>query len=191
VVCAACDDAPKRARDAGRHDATTGAAFVADASADAEGGAPVDAGPAEDALPAATSAELQTRGRHLLEAIAQDAPDLGADMLFPRDAWVASRSPPDARTDPAKQWDSKVKGAWESAIHSLHKRTKNVARAQFVSLEIGSQVQRIETSKREWSKPLWRVKKSRLTYVLEGQTHHLELAEMVGWRGAWYVTKLR
>lgn len=182
---ASCDDPPKRVRDAGHADAAPHA-HVEDAGVPSDAAA-VDAGPPDDAIPAATSAELQTRGRHLLEAIAQDNPDLGVDMLFPRDAWAASR----AIADPAKQWDLKVKPAWEAAIRSLHKRTKNVSRAQFVSLEIGGQVQRVELSKKEWSKPLWRVKKSRLTYTLEGQTHHFEVAEMVGWRGAWYVTKLK
>lgn len=180
--CGSCQDgavgaagdaaADARAKDAGH-----------DGAADAE----VDAGPTDDAMPASSSAELSTRARHLLEAIAQDNPDLATDILFPRDAWSQARD----GQDPAKVWDTKTKPAFASGIHSWAKRSKDMTRAQFVSFEIGKTVTQIEPKKKEWKKPLWQVKHSKLTFTVDGQARHLEVAEMVGWRGAWYVTHLK
>jgi hypothetical protein len=147
----------------------------------------VEAGPVDEAMPPATSAELTTRGRHLLEAIAQDNPDLAADVLFPRDAWSSSRD----GQDPTKQWDEKIKPAFVSSVHYWNKHTKDVGRAQFVSFEIGKTVQQLSPKKKEWKKPLWQVKHGKLTFLIDGQTKHIDVLEMVSWRGAWYVTHLR
>jgi hypothetical protein len=48
----------------------------------------------------------------------------------------------------------------------------------------------IVPKKHGWKKPLWRVKHSKLTFVIEGKTHRVDIGEMVAWRGAWYVTRL-
>lgn len=147
----------------------------------------VDSGPADDAMPPATSPDLTTRGRHLLEAIAQDNPDLATDILFPRDAWSNARE----GQDPTKQWDDKIKPAFVSSVHYWNKHTKDIGRAQFVSFEIGKTVQQITPKKKEWKKPLWEVKHGKLTFSIDGQQKHIEVLEMVSWRGAWYVTHLR
>src|SRR5436190_12322773 len=68
-----------------------------------------DSGITDDSLPPSSSPELTMRARHLLEAIAQDNPDLAADILFPRDAWINLHDV----QDPAKQWDEKVQGAFK------------------------------------------------------------------------------
>src|SRR5215472_64682 len=64
-----------------------------------EAGSPhavLDAGlPADDAIPPATSEELTARAKHLVEAITRDDPDLGTDILFPRDGWLATREAAD------------------------------------------------------------------------------------------------
>lgn len=146
-----------------------------------------DSGIAEDGLPASSSAELTMRARHLLEAIAQDNPDLAADILFPREAWIPLH---DAQ-DPAKQWDDKIKGLFKTHVHYWNTHTKDISRAQFVSFEIGKTVQQITPKKKDWKKALWQVKHSQLTFSIDGQNKHIEIAEMVGWRGAWYVVHLR
>jgi hypothetical protein len=130
---------------------------------------------------------MTARARHLLEAIAHDGPELSTDIVFPRDAYLAVRD----SSDPGKAWDTKVQGSFVRGVHVLHKRTRGVEKAQFVSFELGHSVQQAPPKKREWKRSLWRVKHSRLTFTVDGRTQRIEIAEMTGWRGAWYVTKLR
>ncbi|MGO8999214.1 MAG: hypothetical protein ACLQVI_38300 [Polyangiaceae bacterium] len=178
-----------------------GGATRSDAGVDAR--APVDAGGALDAggasasadaaaaddlaLPAATSDELTLRAQHLFEAILRDNPDLASDILFPRDAFESAHD----ATDPGKVWDNKLAASFRRGVHSLHKRTKGIERAQFVSFEIGSTVTQATVRHHEWKVPLWRVPHARLTFTLDGRTSRFDIGELTAWRGAWYVTKLR
>jgi hypothetical protein len=146
-----------------------------------------DAGPADEILPPSSSEEMTARARHLLEAIAHDSPELATDMVFPRDAYLLTRD----STDPGKAWDAKVTSAFQRNVHVLHKRAHGVEKAQFVSFELGKSVQQATPKKREWKRSLWRVKHSRITFTIDGRTQRIEIAEMTGWHGAWYVTKLR
>ncbi|HEY2513446.1 MAG TPA: hypothetical protein VGI39_21405 [Polyangiaceae bacterium] len=139
------------------------------------------------ALPAATSDELTLRARHLFEAIVRDNPDLGSDLLFPRDAFVLSHD----ANDPGRVWDVKMATAFRRGVHTLHKRTKGVERAQFVSFEIGRTVTQATPSRHEWKEPLWHVRHARLTFTLDGREARFEISELTAWKGAWYVTKLR
>jgi len=158
-----------------------------DGGADAQSSALPDAGAPDELLPPSSSEEMTARARHLLEALAHDSPELATDMVFPRDAYLLTRD----STDPGKAWDAKVTSAFQRSVHVMHKRTHGVEKAQFVSFELGKSVQQATPKKREWKKPLWRVKHSRLTFTIDGRTQRIEIAEMTGWHGAWYVTKLR
>jgi hypothetical protein len=149
----------------------------------AEAGAQLD----DTAMPASSGEDLQTRMRHLLEAIAQDNPDLAGDALFPRDAYVATRDV----ADPQKAWDKKVSSTFRRSVERMHKRMKGVEHAKFVSFEIGHSVVQLTPKKKDFKKPLWRVKHSKLTFTIDGKTRHLDIPEMTAWRGAWYVTRLR
>ena len=142
---------------------------------------------AEVALPASASEELTARARHLLEAVAHDNADLATDILFPRDAYIAGRD----TGDPGKAWDAKVITAFRRHVHLLHKRTKGIEKAQFVSFELGHSVVQTTPKKRDWKRPLWRVKHSRIIFTLDGRTQRLDIGEIMGWRGAWYVMRLR
>jgi hypothetical protein len=175
----ACDERPAP-KDAGAKDAATEAAIV-DASA------VVEAGTADDALPDATSDELTTRAKHLLEAISKDSPDLALDIFFPREAYASARD----GQDPSKAWDAKLKPAFAKAVKRVRSRTKGIDRAVFVSFDIGKAITQIVPKAKDWKKPLWRVKRSVLTFTIDGKVHRLEIAEMVAWRGHWYVTKLK
>lgn len=166
------------------------AASLVDAAADV-----VDAGPGDDAsaldessMPAMTvTDDLLVRMKHLFEAVTQDNPDLAMDALFPRDGYVSARDV----ADPQKAWDSKVSGGYRRAIERTHKRTKGIAHAKFVSFELGHAMQQVPPKKKDFKKPLWRVKHSKLTFMIDGKTRHLDVAEMTAWRGNWYVTRLR
>ncbi len=156
-------------------------------SADVQVPDAAEAGPADDAVPDASSATLTTRARHLLEAIAKNSPDLATDMLFPRDGYAISHDD----KDPAKAWDIKLKPTYEKAIARLSKRIKGIDRAVFVSFDLGHQIVRISPKKKAWKEPLWRVKHSMLSFTIDGKSQRIDIAELVAWRGNWYVTLLR
>lgn len=150
--------------------------------------AEVDAGALDDSAMPATSVtpDLQARMHHLLEAIAQNNPDLAGDVLFPRDAYVAARD----SADPQKAWDRKVSTAFRHAVEKTHKHLKGAEHAKFVSFELGKSITQLTPKKKDFKIPLWRVKHSRLTFTVDGKNHHVDIAEMTAWRGAWYVTRL-
>lgn len=181
--CGSCDDAARAGPTDAAADVRPG-----DAGRDARtDSGPIEAGPDDDAMPASDSDDLSARARHLLEAIAQDNPDLATDLVFPREAWSSARNGP----EPEKRWDKKVKSGFSAAIHGWAKRSPDIRRAQFTSFEIGKTVTRVEPKRREWKRPFWRVLHSRLSFTVDGRSRYLEVAEMVGWRGAWYVVRLR
>ena len=166
-------------------DAGADAPVVSDAAVEAavEASA-LGAVPPDDEIPATSSDELTTRAKHLLEAIAKDTPDLAVDIEFPREGWIATRD----AADPGKEWDDHVDERFRRSVHVLAKHTDG---AQFVSLELGHAVVQVTPKHHGWKKPLWTVHGSRLTYVVDGHTRTIVIHEMIGWRGAWYVTHLR
>jgi hypothetical protein len=160
---------------------------AADGGGDARATTARPSHPDDSALPSAESEELTARMRHLVEALAHQNPDLARDVLFPRDAYLALRDV----QDPANGWDKRVSTPFRSAIERTHKRTPGIEHAKFVSFEIGSTIVQVQPKKKDWKKPLWTVKRSRITFVVDKKPHTLEIAEMTAWRGAWYVTRLR
>ncbi len=174
----------------GEASATTDAA-PADAGLDAHPtvgpASALDAAPPDDSIPPTTGDDLTARARHLLEAVAKDDPDLAADILFPRDGWLATRN----AADPGKEWERQVAGPFRKSIHAHAKHHAGLDHAQFVSLDLGHVVVQSTPRKHGYRKPLWTVKGSRLTFVVDGHTRTLAIREMTAWRGAWYVTRLR
>jgi hypothetical protein len=151
----------------------------------------VDAAPPpDDGMLPPPSEELVVRARHLLEAIARDDASLAGDILFPRDGWVATRD----AADPGKDWDARAAAPFRRAVHALSRRHRgldSLDHAQVVSLELGGALVQATPRKHAWKRPLWTVAGSRLTFVVDGHTRTLPIREMVAWRGAWYVTRLR
>jgi hypothetical protein len=187
LVGGACKPSAAASTDAGTDARAPGDAGASDASGASGAGVTEGGAPDDGALPPATGDELTLRARHLLEAIAQDNPDLGSDLLFPRDGYMAARDV----ADPGRAWDAKAATAFRHAVHTLHRRTKGIERAQFVSFEIGRTVTQEEPRKRGWKEPLWVVHHSRVDFTLDGRDLHVDVAELTSWRGAWYVTRLR
>jgi hypothetical protein len=177
-------ESPLEAHD-GEADASVAQGDEADAGAtttDASNDTAPDAG----AWPP-SSADLPPRARHLVEAIAQNSPDLAADILLPREAYMAVR---DAK-DPAKAWEKSVLLPFRKAVAQQHKKLRHAERARFVSLELGPQLTEVPAKRKEWKEPLWRVRHSKLSFSIDGKVHRLDVAEMIGFRGSWYVSKLR
>jgi hypothetical protein len=131
--------------------------------------------------------DLEGRARHLLEAIAQDNPHLAADILFPREAFYATRdSAPSSHA-----WETTVSGPFARGIHQLHRRYKGIDRAQFVGLDLGPRVTKAVPRRRDWKVPVWKVRQSRLYVTIDGDPKDIPLGELVSWYGSWYVLRLR
>jgi hypothetical protein len=171
--------------------AATDAAHAADGAAAQDGGggrsaeAPTPA-PADDLLPVATDG-LSVRARHLLEAIAGDDAALATDILFPRDGWTSTRD----AADPGKDWERVVAAPFRRGIHGMSRRHQNLARAQSVTLELGTAIAQVTPRSHAWKKAVWIAHGSHLVFVLDGRTRTLPVRELVAWRGEWYVTRLR
>jgi hypothetical protein len=170
---------------------TESGAGPSDAAPDGhEAGAPtaLDAAPPrDDAILPRSNDELVVRARHLMEAIAQDDVTLASDIIFPRDAWLATRD----AADPGKDWDVHVATPFRKAVHVLSRRERHLNQFQVVSIELGGAMEQVEPRRHGWKKPLWLLSGSRLTFVVDGHTRTLPIREMVAWRGDWYVTRLR
>jgi hypothetical protein len=175
--------------------AVAGRANVADAAigdggadaADARAGWALDAAADDDTvIPPTSSDELTGRAKHLLESIVEGNADLAQDIVFPRDAYISTHEGLDA----AARWEKKVSAAFKKQIARLHKK-KAMDRAQFVALELGHSVTQSTPGHHDWKRALWRVRGSRLAYVVDGKPYTISISEMVAWHGAWYVTKIR
>jgi len=157
------------------------AARVTDAQAEAAPAAVV-----VDELPDGGAGELSTRARHLLEALSQDDPSLAGDIVLPREAYLTSR---DAQ-DPGAAYDSRFKPGFETQIRRVRRHEKGMDRAVFVSFDLGPNPSRVVPRKKEWKDPLWRTRGT-LTFTIDKDVHRIEVAEMIAWKGAWYVAKIR
>jgi hypothetical protein len=151
--------------------------------------------PAIDAAAAAASfddlpdagTDLDLRAKHLLEAIAQNDASLAADIVLPREAFIAAR---DAQ-DPATLYDGKFKNLFAAHIARIHRHEKGIEQAVFVSFALGQNPQRVVPRKHDWKEPVWRAQHSTLTFTIDGRVHRIEIAEMIAWRGNWYVAHLK
>ncbi len=161
-----------------------------DASKDAARTAAVviDAAPntSFDDLPDAGQADLDSRAKHLLEAIAQNDAALAADIVLPREAYISAR---DAQ-DPGGLYDSKFKTGFATHVSRAHRHEHGMDGAVFVSFELGANPSRVTPKKHEWKEPLWHATRSTLTFTIEGRVHRIEVAEMIAWRGNWYLSRL-
>ena len=139
-----------------------------------------------DELPDGGTGELATRARHLLEALSQDDVSLAGDIVLPREAYLTSR---DAQ-DPGAAYDSRFKPGFETQIRHVRRHEKGIERAIFVSFDLGPNPSRVVPRKKEWKDPLWRTRGT-LTFTIDKDVHRMEIAEMIAWKGAWYVAKIR
>ena len=117
------------------------AAPIKDAASEAEAAPPPQTS-FED-FPDAGPADLDVRGKHLLEAIAQNDPSLAADIMMPREAYIAARDAQDA----AALYESKFKTSIATHISRIHKKEKGVENAVYVSFDVGQSTTRVVPKK--------------------------------------------
>ena len=157
-------------------------------SADAKPAPRAEAGPETsfDALPDAGPEGLQLRGKHLLQAITENDPSLAADLFVPREAIVAARDVP----DPGGWYETKLEPSFASQIARVRRHEKGIDGAVFVSFDLGGPPVQVEPHKKEWKETVWTIRHSKLTFTVDGRVRRVDVAEMIAWRGSWYVVRL-
>jgi hypothetical protein len=137
------------------------------------------------------SDELTARSRHLFEALVVDNPTLARDVLYPRDAFIRHR---DVK-DPGRTWDRKVDAPFAKQLHAAHKQLlrkyRSLEHATFVRLELGSSMEQSAPREREWRVTTHHIFRSKLWFKVGDKVTHLDVHELVAYRGSWYVMRLR
>ena len=151
--------------------------------------APADAAPAIDwkneALPPQSGPAWDASGKALLDAIIRDDKELASSFFFPREPFTPLK---DAK-DPDRYWKHLV-GVYGDDIHKLHRRHRDWSKAQFETMEPGSQPKWVppgdEANKigyhRSWG--------TRLRYRFDGQLYTVKIHTVISWQGRWYITHL-
>ncbi len=188
MVLGGCGNRTVQNRDAGKDAAPPPMDAGAETSVVVVGPSLADAGgPSDEDMPPSNPPEFTTRLQHLFEAVSQNKPELAADILFPRDAFMSAKDV----SDPARLWEQKILLNFAHDVAQLHKKIHGSDHVEISSFELGHAVTQLTPRKHDFKKALWRVKKSRVTYLLNGKREELTIAEMTSWRGAWYVSNLR
>lgn len=184
--CGGCG-ATNGAGDGGAHDGGGDGGDAGSSVGLKEAGAE-DAGFDESALarPTEPNDALAKRMIHIVEAMAQDNPELAKDLLVPRQAFGALYDSKDA----TGAWDHKVKPGFERAIKQSRKGVRNPSTLKFVSFELGN-VDSVSPKKKSWKYTIYRATKSVLTVSAGEKTRRIHISEMIGYRGAWYVVRMR
>lgn len=166
-------------------DGDSGLKAAADASATASSNDAATLVDDETAVPM-TSEELVTRSKHLVEAVAGDNPELAIDFLLSKDAYAQFY----AEKDATRAWERHVKRAFQRAIRKLHRR-RNSETAKFTRFELGTRLVKSSVGRGKSKRHVWHSRGSRIYYSIDGRELHISIREMIAWRGAWYIARLR
>lgn len=142
-----------------------------------------------DDKPTASSPSLQRRLTLLVQAIAEDKPELALPCFFPVEAYAQVK----AIEKPERDWQRRLVAAFTRNIHEYHRQLGVVANQV--------KLQRLEVPevKVKWMKPgsegnrvgYYRVVRSKLVVSKpDGSETALELTSLISWRGEWYVVHL-
>jgi hypothetical protein len=180
LACAGCAPASAAA-----HAGGDGGTAHAEPREDAE--APLD--PDNRARPPTTSADLETRARHLFDALAANDPPLGDDFFFPRAPFLPLKDV----QDPGR-YHAQLLATYHRDIAALHGARKDWSDAAFVSFALGSEPRWVAPG-REYNKiGYFRTFHGRLRYRTGSgtslRTREIEVGTIISWDGRWYVTHL-
>ncbi|HTM44010.1 MAG TPA: hypothetical protein VL137_03590 [Polyangiaceae bacterium] len=125
------------------------------------------------------------KARVLLEAIKQDQPALAAEFFFPRDAFLLVK----AIKNPGHYWDQ-LKQRYEDDIHTLHRTTADLGKAEFVGLEIVKRGGWVHKHKEGNALPYWASRHSILHYRVGSDERKLEVRVLISWDDQWWITHL-
>lgn len=133
--------------------------------------------------PAAESA--QDGARQLFDAIVHDDPARAKDFFFPREPFTKLK----AIAKPERYWD-KLHARFEADVHALHARLPELARAEFVRLELGRRGGYVLPGEEGNRLPYWAARHAFLHYRVGEQQRKFEVRVLITWQERWYVIHL-
>jgi hypothetical protein len=158
--------------------------------ADAES-SPIADDPQKRTRPPDTSDDLETRARHLLDAIAQNEPKLADDFFFPRAPFLPLKDV----QDPGRYFDQLL-ATYHRDISALHASRKNWSDVTIVSFALGTPPGWVAPGKEYNKIGYFRSFHAKLRYRGRGdagsdaRTSDIAVATLISWAGRWYVTHL-
>lgn len=128
---------------------------------------------------------MQEPARRLFEAIVRDDPARAEDFFFPRDAFNLVKAM--ARPD---RYYERLHQRYVADIHTLHASVKDLARAEFVSLELGRRGAWVKPREEGNHLPYWAARHASLHYRVGDEPRALEVRVLITWGPRWYVIHL-
>ena len=153
------------------------------ASASASAAPPIDW--KNEAKPEGAQADLEAKGRALLEAIVADDPDQAKDFFFPRKPFTPLK---DAK-DPDRYWKHLYR-AYEKDIHELHRRRRDWSGVTFERMDPGTKPVWVPPGDEANEIGYFRSWGTRLRYRVDGERYSVKLHTVITWQGRWYITHL-
>jgi hypothetical protein len=173
---------PTAARIDGR-DAESVAPLVAAPSESATGEPAPD--PANQLRPPLTSADLEERAGHLLEAIVKNEPSIADDFFFPKAPFLPLKDV----ADPGRYFDQLL-ATYHRDVTALRGERKDWSGATFVSFELGTPPTWVAPGKEYNKIGYFRTFGGKLRYRVGDKTQEMKVSTIISWGGRWYVTHL-
>ena len=179
-------------------DVSRGAPAVLNGAQDAQSVAPVAAASSERAPPAEsppdpanklrpplTSADLEERAAHLLEAVAKKEPALADDFFFPKAPFIPLKDV----AEPGRYFDQLL-ATYHRDVAALHAERKDWSGVTFVSFDIGTPPTWVAPGKEYNKIGYFRTFGGKLRYRVGDKTKEINVSTIISWGGRWYVTHL-
>lgn len=135
--------------------------------------------------PALSTPTLEAHARSLLEAVANDDPELARDFFFPREPFKPLKDV----ADPDRYW-RQLFGAFKRDIHELHLKRKNWAGARFDAISLGTAPTWVRAGDEYNKIGYYRTFHARLRYRMGEKTDAVDVHTIISWQGEWYITHL-
>lgn len=129
--------------------------------------------------------DAERRAAELFEAIRRNEPARAMEFLLPREAFRAIKN----ASDPDRFWD-RLRRLYERDIATLHTSLPDLARAEFVRLELSRRKSWVERGEEANRLPYWSQRRNRLVYRVGSDERSLEIRTLISWEGQWFVTHL-
>jgi hypothetical protein len=132
-----------------------------------------------------TSADLDERATHLLDAVARNDPAAADDFFFPKAPFIPLKEV----GNPARYFDQLL-ATYHRDIRTLHATQKDWTGAAFVSFEIGTAPTWVAPGKEYNRIGYFRTFGGKLRYRMGEKSKEIPVSTIISWDGRWYVTHL-
>ena len=138
-----------------------------------------------EAQPARLDADLERKGKALLEAIVEDDPSLAEGFFFPREPFTPLKD----SKNPDRYWKHLYR-AYENDIHKLHRRRRDWSGVTFERIDPGTPSVWVPPGDEANKIGYFRSWGTKLRYRIDGQLYTVKIHTVISWQGTWYITHL-